>query len=128
MKIYAIISTLAALIFLGLFLWTIPVPMGGGQGEPSPNGVFVANASSLRDAKPFGVGRQETYYEFRVTRGYTTPFKRVVIYPSETNNEMYFRELPKIVAWAPDSSEVIFSIPGATLKLDMKDHPQKQAQ
>ena len=102
--------------------------MGGGQSDASPNGVFVATASSLRDAKPFGAGRQDTYYEFRVTRGNTTPFKRVVIYPSEKNNEMCLRELPKIVAWAPDSSEVTFSIPGATVKLDMKDHPQEKAQ
>lgn len=128
MKIYAIISTLAALIFLGLFLWTIPVPMGGGQRDSSPNGVFVANASSLRDVKLFGIGQQGTYYEFRVTRGYTTPFKRIVLYPSEKNDDLYFRELPHIIAWAPDSSEVTFTIPGATLKLDMKDHPQEQAQ
>lgn len=126
MKIYAIISTLAALIFLGLFLWTIPIPMGGGQRDISPDGEFIANASSLRNVKPLGLGEQGTYYEFSVARDYTTPFKRVVLYPSEKNNGMYFRELPKIISWAPDSSEVTFTIPGATLKLDMKDHQQKQ--
>lgn len=126
MKVYAIISTLAALIFLDLFLWTIPIPMGGGQGDTSPNGEFVANASSLRDVKPLGLGQKDTYYEFRVTRGNTTPFKRIVLYPAEKNNGMDFRELPKIISWAPDSSEVTFTIPGATLKLDMKDHQQEQ--
>ena len=56
MKIYAIISTLAALGFLGLFLWTIPIPMGGGQRGISPDGEFIANASSLRNVKPLGLG------------------------------------------------------------------------
>ena len=128
MKIYAIISTLVALIFLGIFLWTIPVPMGGGQRDPSPNGEFIATAYSLRDSKLFGIGQQGTYYEFNVTRGYPTPFKRVVLYPSEKNDKSYFRELPPIIAWAPDSSEVTFTIPGATLRLDMKDHPDEHAQ
>ena len=128
MKIYAIISTVLALLFIGLFLGTIPIPSGGGQGDSSPDGVFVANASSLRNSNPLARGSQSTYYEFTVTRGYTTPYKRVVIYPSELNDEMYFRSLPKIVTWAPDSSAVTFTIPGTTLTLDMQDHLQTPAQ
>ncbi|MCB1208220.1 MAG: hypothetical protein KDK97_02780 [Verrucomicrobiales bacterium] len=124
MKIYAIVCTLVALVFLALFLGTIPVALGGGQGVPSPDGAFQATAISRHDKNPLALGRQQTYYEFTVTRGYTTPFKKVVFYPSETNDGMDFRSLPTIIAWAPDSSEVTFTIPGATLKLDMRDHPQ----
>ena len=127
MKIYAVISTLVALLFLALFLGTIPISSGGGQGESSPNGVFVANAASLRNNNPLTHGSRDTYYEFTVTRGHTTPFKRVVMYPSDKNDEMYFRSLPKIVAWAPDSSAVTFTIPGTTLTLDMQNHRQTPA-
>ena len=128
MKIYAAISTLVALLFLTLFLGTIPIPSGGGQGDSSPNAVFVANAASLRNNNPLARGPRDTYYEFTVTRGYTTPFKRVVMYPSDKNDEMYFRSLPRIVTWAPDSSAVTFTIPGTTLTLDMQDHRQPPVQ
>ena len=126
MKIYAIFATLTAFVFLVLYLWTIPIRCGGGQGESSPSGEFVANASSLRDAKLFGIGESGVYYEFEVYRDHTTPFKKLVLYPSEKNSEGYFRSLPKIIRWAEDSSEVTFTIPGATLKIDMKDHPEER--
>ena len=128
MKVYAAISTLVALLFLTLFLGTIRIPSGGGQGDSSPNAVFVANAASLRNNNPLARGPRDTYYEFTVTRGYTTPLKRVVMYPSDNNDEMYFRSLPKIVTWAPDSSAVTFTIPGTTLTLDMQDHRQPPVQ
>ena len=128
MKIYAIVSTLLALLFLGLFLRTIETPSGGGQGEPSPNGVLVADALSLRNLNSFTLAPTDTYYEFTVSRGNAKPFKRVVIYPYEKNDEMYFRSLPKIIAWAPDSSAVTFTIPGATLTLATQDHPHMAIQ
>lgn len=125
MKIYAIFATLAALVFLVLYLWTIPMQIGGGQSESSPNGEFEALASSLHEPKPFGIGNSEVYYEFKVYRDRNTPFKKLVLYPSEKNSIGYFRSLPKIIQWAEDSSEVTFTIPGATLKIDMKEHSEE---
>ncbi len=122
-KKYAISCTFIALLFIALFLGTFPGHTGGAQGAHSPDGEFVAHASSLRNVNPLKLGSRDTFYELSVTRLPNIPFKRVVIYPSEKNGEHYFRELPQIVSWAADSSEVTFAIPGATVKLDMKDHP-----
>jgi hypothetical protein len=119
MKIYAIISTLAAVLFLGLFLAAqIPITTGGGQGESAPDAAFIAQASSLKENNPLARGFGKTYYEFTVARIGSQPFERLFIYPSEQRDQMYFRTLPQIITWAPDSSQVTFNIPGATLKLD----------
>jgi hypothetical protein len=118
MKTYAIISTLAALVLLALLLpEASPIRNGGGQGETSPNGLCFASASSLRN-----LGRRHTYYEFTVAHVAATSFKRVVMFPTENIDPMYFRHLPPIMEWAPDSSRVTFSIPGIVLKLDVQDH------
>ncbi len=125
MKIYSIFATLTALVCLGLYcLSTVHMLMGGGQYESSPNKLFEANASSLRDLNPLSRSTPHVYYEFSVTKGDDPPFKRIVLYPSEKNGDIYFRNIPKIIRWAEDSSEVTFTIPGATLKIDMKDHPE----
>jgi hypothetical protein len=126
MRILAIVASAAAIVFAVLFFRTISIPSGGGQGEASPDGVFVASASSLRNDSPIAADRR-TYYEFTVTRGYTQIVKRVVLYPSEQNDPMYFRALPRIVMWSPDSSNVTFSIPGATLKLDVLNHAETRS-
>lgn len=118
MKIYSIISALAALLFLTLFLRTIPVHDGGGQYESSPNDAFEASASDYRNLNPLISGSAKVSYEFTLSRSHLgSPFKRVVLYPPAGSAEMNFRNLPKIITWKPDSSEVTFNIPGATLTL-----------
>ncbi|HEU5126237.1 MAG TPA: hypothetical protein VFW05_19490 [Verrucomicrobiae bacterium] len=67
LKIWAIVSTVIALILLGLLLKTISVPSGGGEFVHSPDGQFVAQASSLANGNPIASGR--TYYEFTLRRG-----------------------------------------------------------
>ena len=136
MKIYAAVSTLAALVFLFLFLATIlnpshgttPNPSGGGQSYWSPNEVFQASAITLSDDNSLAPGSREPYYEFTIARGHSAPFKRGVISPSGKTKELDTRFLGQIVFWAPDSSEVTFVVPGATLKLDVQERPQQPPQ
>ncbi|HEU5126238.1 MAG TPA: hypothetical protein VFW05_19495 [Verrucomicrobiae bacterium] len=44
------------------------------------------------------------------------------MYPSEQNDPMYLRELDKIIVWSTNSEDVTFTIPGMSLKVDVRDH------
>ena len=108
-----------ALIFLFLFLRTLSIPSGGGEMKNSPNGKFVAVANSLKNDNPISPDSKTAYCEFTVSEGHgIPPFKRVLVFHLETNDEMYFRELPQIITWETNSSGVTFSTPKIVIKLN----------
>jgi hypothetical protein len=123
LKIWVISSTLFALTFLMLFLGTLSIPSGGGQMKYSPGEKLFASASSLRNGNPISPDYKVVYYEFTVSKiPGATPIQRVLVYPLGTNDEMYFRELPEIIDWATNSSEVTFTTPDVVIKLNLGSH------
>ena len=127
MRSFAIVATICTVTLLFLQLRSIAMPLGGGQYEKSPNGDYTANAASLRNKNPFAADHR-TYYEFTIKNETGKVIKQAMLYPSEQNDEMYFRSLPKIIEWSSDSSHVTFTIPGATLQLDVAEHSDRLLQ
>ena len=119
---------LCLLLIIGLgvlYVGTRPVYTGGGESKDSPDGKFVAQANSRRNIAWFATDKR-TFYEFEIWNagdGGPDPIMRYVCRPRENSNEYYFRELPEIISWSPDSKTVSFTIPGMTLTLDTLEHP-----
>jgi hypothetical protein len=127
MRTFAIFATICIVTLLFLQLRKVVLPGGGGQYEESPNGVYTAYANSLHSSNPLAADRR-TYYEFTIRYASGKVLKQATLYPSEQNDPMYFRSLPTIIAWSPNSSDVIFTIPGVTLQLDTAEHSDRNLQ
>jgi hypothetical protein len=90
---------------------------GDGQYGVSPNDLYIAHAFSLRPC----MASQPPYYLFRIdSQRDGQCLKTVRIDPGETNVADRFRELPQIVHWSADSTEVTFRIPGVQMTIETK--------
>jgi hypothetical protein len=111
------VSLTLNVVFVGwVFSWFwLTSELGGGQGERSPDGKWMAGATSSSSEYTFDVGPQsESSFVKR-------PLRRVAITPTDHHGSFYFRELPKIIEWSPDSSKVTFSIPSVEVTLDVAE-------
>jgi hypothetical protein len=123
--VVSVLPLTAGLLIIGM----VPVPMGGGQGEQSPDKQCDAIASVLRNENPLAIRGREPYYEFLVRRGYTQVVHRAVLDPAAGAPLLDFRQLPKVVYWKEDSSEVTFRIPNITLVFTLpRDVPNTERQ
>lgn len=104
---------------LGRYLVSECFLEGGGQSELSPDGLYAADAKSLRPL----LSRQPTHYLMIVESRAGQRIKSVRIDAGETNNASYFRGLPQIIRWSGDSKEVTFDIPGIRITMDHELHP-----
>ena len=94
-------------------LWTTPIEVCGGQVERSPDGRWRADASSNSMKFSFAIGpHTDSVFE-------RPPVRQVVITPTDQKGPLYFRSLPKIIQWSPDSSSASFTIPGVQVTLDV---------
>jgi len=113
----SVLATIGALIAVSVVLfgglgWWILVNessiMGTGNEQASPNGRFVASASTLWRESP-ARGVEERWYEFCIIRKETdqTVVKRRMDV-GEHVPVVHFRR-GGMILWAPDSSEVTFT-------------------
>ena len=82
--------------------------MGTGNEKASPNGAFVASASTMwRESSARGI--EETWYQFSIVRKETghTMVTRPIDVPRHIRS-VDFR-VEGMIIWAPDSSQVTFT-------------------
>ncbi len=104
-----IVTVFALSIFCFFIVYFSPFNKGGGKTEHSPDGIFVADAMSIRNATPFA--GHDVFGEFRVrnkTNGQQIASLR--LYPSVQIDEMGYRNAAQVV-WSDDSRKVTFIVP-----------------
>ncbi len=122
MKIHAIFTTVATLLLACVCMRSLHIKDGGGQYQASPDGLYRAQATSFRNLNPLAAASERSYYEFAIDRCNGLLLKQQVVKVTDDKaSSEYFRSLPKIITWSPDSKEVTFSIPGLTLKMEVRD-------
>jgi hypothetical protein len=100
----SVVSILINVIALGYYL-AEHSPIGGGQQAESPNHLYMAWAESLRPP----LRSQSTYYLLTIqSRTDRSVLKSVRVDFNEKDEPLDFRELPEIIHWSKDSSQVTF--------------------
>jgi hypothetical protein len=118
-RIFFICLCLVSLLINAGVLWRHLVTecvIGEGQYEFSPNGLYVARATSYRPL----LRSLPAYYILLVESRAGEELRRVRIDMPKNKDPLDFRGLPKMAHWSGDSTEVTFLFPGIQMTIGMK--------
>lgn len=90
---------------------------GGGRYKESPDGKYVANASSLENW--IFAEYREPYGQLSIasSKQKSEPFIEILIRPENVQNSMEYRLIDDLITWSGDSLNVIFRTPTGEFKI-----------
>lgn len=90
---------------------------GGGQSLASPDGRYVAHASSLQ--RRGIIARDAVCAEIRVVSSDGIEVRRLVTTPVRSSEPTYFRDVPNLIAWSADSRTVTVAYDGLEQRIQV---------